>query len=331
MNEEYPFVTAMIVVRNEEKYIGKAILSFLNQDYPKERMELLVIDSDSTDNTLKIAKNAIRHAKNACKVYFYNNPQKVLAAGWNIGIKNAKGEYVIRIDAHAEAHPSLISTCINIFKKNHDVDVVGCALQTISTTVNGKVVANVQSSPFGVGNSKSRYTFVSGYVDSVPYGLYRKNIFDKVGLFNEKFVRNQDNDMHGRIHSIGGKFYLCANIKSIYYSRTSIKGMMKQAVGNGKWIMIGLKESESKKGVSIRHLVPFIFFLTSLLLLIGAMFNDICRILILCIYVLYIACALFYSFKKTKKIKEIIKTCCCFWLYHMSYGLGTFIGMFRVS
>ena len=328
MVEEYPFVTAMIVVRNEEQYVGRAVQSFLDQDYPKDRMELLIIDGESTDGTLEVIKNTIERASDTCRISFYDNPKRILAAGWNIGIKNAQGEYVIRIDAHAEAHPELISTCVRLFKELGDAAVVGCAVETISVSACGRIIANIQSSPFGIGNSKSRCTLESGYVDTVPYGMYRKDLFDKVGLFNEEFVRNQDNDMHGRIRASGGKFYLYTGIKNIYHSRTSVKAMAKQAFGNGKWIMIGIKKSESKEGISVKHLVPFMFFLASVLLLIGAIFRKEFGILLLCMYALYIVCALLFASKKTKDPKEMLLMLGGFWIYHMSYGLGTFLGMF---
>ena len=127
-NQVTPFVTTMIVVRNEEKYIRTAILSFLKQDYPMNRMELIIIDGRSTDNTLQVAKDTVTEytAVNApAEVRYLENPKMNLAAGWNLGIQAAKGEFVVRIDAHAQADPQMLSKCVRILKTHEDVVCAG--------------------------------------------------------------------------------------------------------------------------------------------------------------------------------------------------------------
>lgn len=326
MGQTLPFVTAMIVVRNEEKNISKAILSFLNQDYPKDKYELLIIDGESTDHTIEAAKQTVEaYSKEnvAVSVRYLDNPKRLLATGWNIGIREAKGEYVVRIDAHAQADPCLISKGVHILLQKEDVVCVGGRLETEPLTEKGRVISDVLSSPFGIGNARFRYANESGYVDTVAYGVYRKAIFEKAGYFNEEFARNQDNDMHGRIKKCGGKFYLDTSIRSIYHSRETAKGMMKQAFGNGKWIIIGCRKSESKEGISLRHLVPLFFVLANLLLILSGIFLEIPRWIFLFMYVLYFFMATYFALKKTKNISKIFKMCGYYWLLHMSYGFGS--------
>lgn len=321
-----PFVTTMIVVRNEEKYIRTAILSFLNQEYAKDRMELIVVDGMSTDNTLQVAKDTVREytlENGPVEVRYLENPKMNLAAGWNLGIQAAKGEFVVRIDAHAQADPQMIAKCVEILKTHEDVACAGGRIVAKPLTDGGRVISYVQSSPFGVGNAKFRYATESGYVDTVAYGVYRKSIFEKAGLFNEEFQRNQDNDMHGRIKACGGKFYLDASISSLYHPRETIKGMMKQGFGNGKWVIIGYRKSEKKEGLSLRHMIPLLFVLANIVLLIGSVFSGLLRIGFAAMYALYLIMAFYFGLQKTHRVGELLRWCLCCWLFHISYGAGS--------
>lgn len=328
MEPTLPFVTTMIVVRNEETYIKPAILSLLNQEYPKDRMELLIIDGTSTDRTMEVARQTVEEyaaGHEAIETRYLDNPKKILAAGWNIGIREAKGNYVVRIDAHAQADPYLVAKGVNILLKNPDVACAGGRIEAQPLTEKGKTISNVLSSPFGVGNARFRYAVDSGYVDTVAYGVYRKSIFEEAGYFNETFMRNQDNDMHGRIKKCGGKFYLDTSITSIYHSRETVKGMMKQALGNGKWNIIVCKKSESKSGLSLRHMVPFTFVIANLILLALGFLSRIFWWAFLVMYVLYFGLAVYFAFKKTKNVWTVLRMCGYYWLLHMSYGWGSLV------
>lgn len=333
MEQMLPFVTEMIVVRNEEIYIKQAILSFLNQDYPKDRFELLVIDGMSIDRTLEVAKQTeeeyFSSHERVTPVRYLENPKKVLAAGWNIGIKEAKGEYVVRIDAHAQADPNLIRRCVQVLMEKTDVACAGGCIEAESLTEKGLVISDVLSSPFGVGNARFRYAETSGYVDTVAYGVYRKSIFDQAGKFNEDFVRNQDNDMHGRIKRAGGKFYLETSVRSTYHSRETVKGMMKQGFGNGKWNIVVCKKSESKEGLSLRHMIPLFFVLANVLLIVLGVFFGFFRWAFLAMYVLYFGAAAYFAAKKTKSFLSFFKMCGYYWLLHVSYGCGSLTELFN--
>jgi len=325
-NQIYPFVSTMIVVRNEQKYIKTAILSFLNQEYPKDRMELIIVDGMSTDQTVQVAKDTVAEyisTNGYVEVQYLENPKLNLAAGWNLGIHAAKGEFVVRIDAHAQADPQMIKKCVDILQTHEDVACAGGRIVAQPLTDGGRIISYVQSSPFGVGNSKFRYATESGYVDTVAYGVYRKSIFEKAGLFNETFQRNQDNDMHGRIKACGGKFYLDATISSLYHPRETIKGMMKQGFGNGKWVIIGYRKSEKKEGISPRHMIPFAFVLANIALIAGAWFFGLFRLGLIGMYVLYLAAAIYFGLQKTHKPGELLRWCLCCWLFHISYGAGS--------
>lgn len=328
-----PLVTMMIVVRNEEPYIPSAILSLLNQKYPKDRLELLIIDGKSTDRTVEAARETVarfcRDENEAVAVRYLENPRKLLASGWNIGLKEARGEYVVRIDAHAQADPYLVAHGVQILTEKPDVVCAGGCIEAKSLTSKGQVISDVLSSPFGVGNARFRWATEPGYVDTVAYGVYRKSVFEKAGYFNETFARNQDNDMHGRIKKCGGKFYLDTTVRSVYHSRETVRGMAKQANGNGRWNIITCKLSESKEGLSLRHLIPLFFVLANLLLILLGIFWRPFRWLFLAMYVLYFGLAVGFAVQKTRHPLKVLHMCGYFWLLHMSYGFGSLVEIFR--
>jgi glycosyltransferase involved in cell wall biosynthesis len=336
--EEYPFVTAMIVARNEEKYIEKCFRSLLEQSYPPDRYEVLIINGLSHDDTLAIAKDT--ENKYACREYangdkfkvqvrYLQNPKKILAAGWNLGIQQAKGEYVIRIDAHGYADKDFILKSVETMLNIGDAVCVGGSIRTEAISKTGKVIAYVLSSPFGVGNSKFRYSQKDQYVDTVAFGLYKKSIFNEVGYFDETLKRNQDNDLHRRIRESGGKFYLNPEIKATYFPRETVKSMMKQGYQNGKWNIITFRID--KKSLSLRHLVPLGFVLGIIGCGILGVFNSIFWQLLLAVLILHLVLGLTFSLKKTNNPNYIMQMPWLFMLLHLSYGTGSLLSIFNIK
>ena len=335
--EEYPFITAMIVARNEEKYIEKCFRSLLEQSYPPDRYEILIIDGLSDDDTLAIAKDtenkyAFREYANGDKfkvqVRYLQNPKKILAAGWNLGIQQAKGEYVIRIDAHGYADKDFILKSVETMLSVSDAVCVGGSIRTEAISKMGKVIAYVLSSPFGVGNSKFRYSQKGQYVDTVAFGLYKKSIFHEVGYFNETLKRNQDNDLHRRIRESGGKFYLNPKIKSTYFPRETVWSMMKQGYQNGKWNIITFRIN--KKSLSLRHLVPLGFVLGIIGCGVLGVFNSIFWQLLLAVLILHLLLGVLFSLKKTNNPNYIMLMPWLFMLLHLSYGTGSLLSVFNL-
>lgn len=323
----FPFVTALIVARNEEVYIERAMMSLVNQTYPKERYEIVVIDGESTDNTVEIIRTIIRKYRTPTfDIRIMNNPNHSLASGWNIGIQNSKGEYTVRIDAHAEAAESFIEKSVETILKVHDAICVGGKLLTKSLEGDNDVISKVLSSPFGVGNSSFRVSETAGYADTAVYGLYKKDVFRRVGYFNEQYIRNQDIELHSRIRAIGGKFYFNPVIQCIYYSRNTVKKMIKQAFGNGKWNMVLIKNHSS--AVRLRHLVPFVFVLFLIITLFGGFVKSFLWWAGMGVVALHLVMGLIAGINKTHTVSEIIKMPFLFFLLHVSYGTGYLVGLF---
>lgn len=326
-----PFISVLLVTYNESQYIRLSLGSLLCQDYPHNSFEIIVIDGRSTDDTLNQAKNLVAEYKEAgskVKVYFIDNPKKILAAGWNKGIASAKGEYVVRIDAHAVVQPNFLRLNVKTILRV-DAVCVGGKLVTKANSETGEIIKDVLSSSFGVGNSSFRVLNKAGYVDTAVYGLYRIDLFEKIGYFDEMLVRNQDVELHSRIKRIGGKFYFNPDICSVYYSRDTAKKMLKQAYGNGYWNLIIWKKNGAK--LSIRHMIPFCFFLVlAVTALAGIVWRMIWMFGVI-VLVLYFMLATFASLSKTKRIGRFLKMLFLFFALHLAYGLGSIIGLFKIK
>lgn len=210
---------------------------------------------------------------------------------------------------------------------NEKIACVGGTI--ISESLNGsdEAISAVLSSPFGVGNSKFRYSTTPGYVDTVAFGMYKKDIFDEVGYFDETLVRNQDVDMHSRMRDRGYKFYLDPDIRVVYYARNNLKSMLKQGFQNGKWVLILLKRGKSRP--SIRHLVPLAFAISLIALSIGSFFSKKCRALLIAELGTHLICGVYFSSKKSIENKNKKVMPLYFALLHIAYGVGSIVGLFK--
>jgi glycosyltransferase involved in cell wall biosynthesis len=325
-----PFVSAMLVMRNEEAFIKGALGSLLQQDYPFDRFEILVIDGMSDDASISMAEETVkehksRHGGISPEVRYFQNPDKLLAAGWNLGIKESKGDLLVRIDAHAAAERDFISSAVRVMQQQPQASCVGGVLTSMPSSPEGELVAHALSSPFGVGNSRFRISGKPGVVDTVAFGLYRKEIFQLAGPFNESLRRNQDNDMHGRIRDAGGIFWFDPSIRSTYFTRGTVRGMMKQAFGNGKWNAVLLRKRP--QALSLRHLIPFFFVCSLILLILLTILHPIFGWLCLAALLMHLSLGVYFALKKVRGIKRVLTLYGIFLLLHLSYGTGTTLGL----
>lgn len=317
-------VSVIIPVLNEELYIKKLIQSLLNQDYDFSLIEVIFVDGDSKDNTVEIINNELERKSIDYKII--TNKERITPKSVNMGIKSAKNDIIIRIDAHSEYPKNYISKCV-YYLNNTDADNVGCLFDTKSEGIIGNSIAEVLTSKFGVGNSKFRTNAQSGYVDSVPYGTFRRSLFEKIGYFNEELIRSEDNEINYRIIKNGGKVYLFNDISIIYHPRNTIRKLLKMAYDNGKW---SIYTSYFIPGsMKLRHLIPFLFVLSLLIGLIICLLNiKVLKIMFLCEIGLYLLLDLIFSFKNIKS--GILHCVLCFIIYplfHIAYGIGSIAGI----
>ena len=323
MSSNVIVVSVIIPVLNEEKYIAACLNSILEQDFNKENMEILIADGGSTDNTRAIVDKFISDYPELIRIL--ENKGRIQSCAMNVGIANARGKYIMRLDAHADYAEDYISKCVH-YLDTTDADNVGGVAETKAHTVTGKAISKMLSSPFGVGNSQFRTGGESGYVDTVPFGCFRKEVFEKLGGFNEDLARNEDNEINHRIISNGGKVYLASDIHFTYYCRETVKDICKMAYENGKWTIIASRLIPG--AMRLRHFIPFIFVLSLFVLSIGSFLTKYAFYLLLMDLGAYFLCDLFFSCKIASCFSEALRLIILHLVFHISYGVGSFKGIF---
>lgn len=319
-----PFISVIVPVYNEEKYIDECVRSMLSQDYPRDAMEWFFVDGESRDRTVELLEGYRRQYPGLINII--SNPQRTVPYAMNLGIRAARGEFIIRLDAHAVYANDYFSACVRVLRCT-GADNVGGAIETRARTPIGKTIAKMLSSKFGVGNSGFRTGAADGYVDTVPFGAFRREIFDRIGLYDERLTRNQDSEFNYRIIRSGGKIYLSNEIKLAYYCRDSVKGIAKMAFLNGKWNIITAKLCPGS--MRLRHFVPCFFVLSLIALpLAGLLFRGFWWLLAAEIGA-YLALDVLFSAKLASGISEFFKLCGLFFIFHTAYGAGSIAGIFK--
>lgn len=318
-------VSVVMPVYNEEKYIEKCIDSLLLQNYPTEKMEWIFVDGCSNDKTVEILKRFQNQYPKLIKIY--NNPKKIVPNAMNIGIEASCGKYIVRLDAHADYATDYISMCI-YYLENTDAENVGGVAETKANGFMGNVIAKMLSSKFGVGNSQFRINGESGYVDTVPFGAFKREVFSKYGGYDERLVRNQDNEMNFRIRKNGGKIYLSNDIHFSYYCRDSIKGISIMAIKNGMWNIITMKLCPGSMGW--RHFIPFLFVISVLGLSVSGMIHSIFWMLLGLELLLYFILDVLFSIKQASNVKDFFALIILFPIFHIAYGIGSIVGITKL-
>lgn len=319
-------VSVVMPIYNESKYIRNCIDSLLLQDFDFKKMEWIFVDGNSTDDTREIVNEYVEKYPELIRLL--SNPNKTVPYAMNIGIREAVGKYIVRLDAHADYAKDYITKCVYYLEKL-GADNVGGILETKGRGFVGGTIAKMLSSKFGVGNSNFRTSTESGYVDTVPFGAFRKEVFEKWGYYDERLTRNQDNEMNFRIRKNNGKIYLANDINLSYYCRDTVKGIADMAFKNGKWNIITMYLCPGSMG--IRHFVPLCFVLSIVLLpLLSLIFKGF-GYLFLAEMCLYFLLDVYYSLKLSKNWKEIALLFILFPIFHVYYGCGSLVGLFHIN
>ena len=320
--EVAPTVSVIIPIYNEAAYIERCVNSLVRQTFPGERIEWLFIDGMSSDDTVE----KLMAFSSSLNLQILKNKKRLVPYALNIGVQHAHGDYIIRMDAHAEYPENYIEKCV-YYLEHTDADNVGGTVLTVGKGFIGEANADILSSKFGVGNSAFRTGCESGYVDTVPFGAFRREIFEKIGLFNPDLPRSEDNDFNSRIRANGGKVYMAADIQTTYYCRDTVKGLLKQAVKNGNALFLTLRKNPS--AMRVRHYIPFIFVLSLLVGSLLGVFVLFIRWALAAEGVLYVGMDILFSLTNGKKNHFVYKFF-IYPLFHISYGIGSFIGLLNI-
>ncbi|MCK5028098.1 MAG: glycosyltransferase family 2 protein [Bacteroidales bacterium] len=325
-----PLVSVVIPCYNEELYISDCITSLLLNDY--KDIEIIVIDGVSTDKTEIIISDIINENPN---VILEQNNKRLTPISLNIGVTSAKGEFIMIAGAHSKYPSNYISNLMKYFEDDN-ILLVGGSLKTEVKNRNSKSLAikAVLSNKFGVGNSYFRTGVTEPkFVDAVPFGIYRKQVFTEMGTYNEKLIRNHDIELNKRIINNKGKILLDPKSECIYYSRETYNKLGKNNYSNGLWNILTVYITKNIKSLSLRHFIP-LAFITSIVLPVVAAFAFKMPVF----YFLSIISFLSYNlliFTISLKIKtnemSLLHIISAFYVLHFSYGMGSLVGLSKLN
>ena len=348
-----PLVSIIIPCRNEEKFISKCLESLISQDYlrlrasfaevasatkaeqgfggqAKENLEILVVDGESQDKTREIVEG---YARKYSFIKLLENPKRFTPFGFNIGIRQSKGEIVMLGGAHAVYEKNYISKCVK-YLGEYGADNVGGALKTVpkEDTLIARSIAISLSHPFGAGGSYYKTgSKEPRWVDTVFGGCYKKEVFDRVGLFNEKLIRSQDMDFSQRMKRLGLKTLLVPDAKAFYYSQPDLIGFLKHNFSDGIWTTYPLKFRI--RIFSWRHLAPLVFVMGLLGSFVLGLFSSFFAALFFFGFFFYLAANFYFSWKisiREKNPRYIFLMPLVFACRHFGYGFGSIWGLVRI-
>ena len=300
-----PKVSLLIICRNEEKYIESCLNSIEKQTYPRENMEVLLIDGMSEDRTREIAQR-----RSWLKIL--DNPKRIFASGCNVGIRNSSGELVIIMGAHTEYHKDYVSKCEQ-YSLTFDIENVGGNIQRVpfKDTLMARAICLSMRGRFGKGKKEER---LETFVDTIYGGCYKREVFKKIGLFNESLRRSSDMEFNIRLKKADGEILMSPEIKGDWYQKDNLRDFLIHNFEDGIWTTYPLK---FRVALKLRHYIPLVFILTFPL-------N----------FWLYFSVLFYQSFKialREKDYRLLFLMPVVFTVRHVGYGLGSVWGIVKLS
>ena len=320
-------VSVVVGLLNEEKFLPRLIEDFKKQTYNHNEIELIFIDGMSKDDSWKILEDFKNSNHDFYDVVLLKNPKVILSAGMNVGIKAARGECILKVDCHSHITDNFIENNVKIIEEGEDV-CGGPRPNIIENADNfSKTLLLVEENMFGSGIADYRKKTTKKYVSSVFQGMYKKSIFDKIGLLDEKVGRVEDNELHYRIRKNGYKIRYSNDILSYQYTRPTLKRMLKQKYSNGYWI--GKVSHVYPKAFSIFHFVPLVFVLAIIFSLCMIPITSIFIILLSSVYFLFTILITIMTIINNKFNITILLMPIILFLIHVYYGVGTLVGLIK--
>jgi glycosyltransferase involved in cell wall biosynthesis len=326
---ELPLVSIIVPCRNEEHFISKCLDSILASDYPKEKLEVLVIDGISFDGTNTILQE---YAQRHPLIRVITNPRRITPVAFNIGIDHARGDLIMIMSAHATYNNDAIRKSVE-YSELYEADNIGGVWKILPRKQDpmGNAIVAALSHRFGAGGAAYRISDQeSGIqrVDTAAYGCYRREVFDRIGRYNEALVRNQDIELNLRLKNAGGTILLAPDIVVNYVAHTSISAFCRRSFQDGTWAILSFAYS-SVIPVAWRHLVP-LFFVTSLMILplLGLWAKPFLSLLtgVAAVYFLTSLSASVQIAKQRRNASLLLLLPVVFAMLHLTYGVGSLWG-----
>lgn len=322
MTEEFPKISAIIATRQEKGYIESCVRSILDNDYPADKIEVVVVDGMSSDGTADIVRGL---ALQDSRVKLVENPRRITPVAFNLGIQQSTGDIVCLVAAHSRLDSQYLKLTVQTLREHPEVWCVGGAFRTVSESYVGQTIAASMAVPVGVGGARFRMGNYHGYVDTV-IGSYWRWVFDKVGLFDEELVRNQDDEFNYRLKLAGGKIWLNSDIRFDYFARSSLGRLARQYYQYGYWTARTMQKH--RRPARVRQVAPVAFVLLWLTLLAGSLLWWPVRYALAAYAAVYIAALVagMWQVGRRHGWKFAPLSPVVFGILHFGYGLGTLRG-----
>jgi succinoglycan biosynthesis protein ExoA len=325
-----PFVSIIIPCYNEGRTIYSLLRAIAAQTYPATRLEVVIADGLSKDNTRDvIADFQKKYPKITISVV--DNPKRIIPAGVNIAVRASKGEIIIRLDGHSKPHPDYVHKCVILLERQSGDNVGGVwEIKPSADTWLAFSIAQAAAHPLGVGDAQYRLGKQGGPVDTVPFGAFRRNLFDELGGFNEELLTNEDYEFNTRIRQNGGVVWLDPTIRTEYLARSNLRELARQYFRYGFWKLKMLQRFPST--LRWRQALPPLFVATLLVMAILAIFFPLARYLLALEMSIYLTILLIFGSiiaLKQKRIGCIIGFPAAISTMHFCWGFGFLWSIFK--
>lgn len=323
-----PAVSVIVPMRNEAETIDRCLRSLLSQSIPISQYEVIVVDGMSDDRS---ADRVLKLREAAPNLALLKNPSRTMPSAMNIGLRQARAPIIVVAGAHTSYPPDYLEKCVTFLART-GADVVGGPLVTMprSGGFAARVIAAILSSRFGVGNAAFRTGLREGWVDTVPYPAYRREIFQRSGVYNERLIRAQDCELHARIRHNGGRIYQTPELTTCYHPVSSFRALWRKAFFDGKWQCLAVLANP--QSFSLRRFVPafMVLLLSGLAML--AVWLPAMRIFIATLLLLYILTGFYFGSAQSRLTGLLTRVCLpfCAFPFHVSYGIGTLAGLWHM-
>ena len=316
-----PLVTVILPIRNERAFIERSLGAVLAQDYPADRMEILIADGMSDDDTRAI----IAALPGAERVRIIDNPRRIQSAGLNAAIAQATGDILVRVDGHTLIAPDYVRQCVAALQAT-GADNVGGAMDPVGLTATGVAIAAAGKSPFAVPTA-FHVSQQSQFTDTVYLGAWPRRVFERVGGFNEHVGVNEDYELNYRIRASGGTIYFSPAIRSVYYGRQTFPDLARQYYRYGRSKVKTLREHPAS--LRPRQLVAPLFVAGLVGGLPFSAISDTLRRLWLAGQLAYLAANLVFSFKAAARVEfqAAWRLPLVFLTIHLAWGFGFWVGL----
>lgn len=323
-------VSFIIVAYNAAQRMDSILEDIRGQSWDHRQMELILVDSASSDNTKECMKSFQQnHGHEFSRVLVLDNPGKILPCGWNVALREAKGDIIVRVDAHSHIPEDFVAANVNCMESGETV--TGGPRTSIIDESSGwqRTLLIAESSMFGSGIAKYRNSTEKQYVNTLAHAAYKREVFETVGGYDERLARTEDNEMHYRMKTAGNRFCFDPSICSWHHARNTLPKMIRQKYLNGKWI--GLTTGVCPQCFSLYHFVPFCFVAAILVTTVLSFFGF--SIPAAALWITYWTAAILMAVLSVRgkpfAVTHLLLPS-LFFVLHIAYGTGTLVGLLQM-